>query len=59
MTGVVTQVFPANRECIVEFDDQLATVEWSGDAPVVGETEELEVTRLVEGTRRVLFRRLR
>jgi len=59
VTGVVTQIFPANRECTVEFDDQLATVEWSGDAPVVGEAEELEVTRLVEGTRRVLLRRLR
>lgn len=59
VTGVVTQVFAANRECFVEFDDQIATVEWSGDAPVVGETEELEVTRLVEGSRQVLLRRLR
>lgn len=58
VTAVVTQIFTANRECTVEFDDQVATVEWSGNAPVAGEAEAFEATRLVDGTRRVLLRRL-
>jgi hypothetical protein len=56
IVGTVTQVFTANREYMVAFDEFWSAVEYEDVAPPVGWTGPFLVTRLLEWTHRILVR---
>jgi hypothetical protein len=45
VTATVTDVFQANREYVVRFEDCHSVLEWTGDAPRVGAASRYEVPR--------------
>ncbi len=55
ITGVVTEVFPSNREYWVEFGDDGAAVEWTGVAPEIGDVRRFRVSRHLMSPRALLL----
>jgi len=53
VTATVTDVFQANREYVVRFEDCHSVLEWTGDAPRVGAASRYAVTRHLDQTRRI------
>jgi hypothetical protein len=55
ITGVLTEVFPSNREYWVEFGDDGAAVEWTGAAPEIGDVRRFRVGRHLTSPRALLL----
>jgi ribosomal protein S1 len=55
VTATVTDVFPANREYAVRFEDCWSVLEWTGDPPRVGTASRYAVTRHLDRTRRIMI----
>ena len=54
VSGQVTHVFTANRECVLNLGFTTAVAEWTGDAPTVGQERHVLVKAVLDTTRRVL-----
>jgi hypothetical protein len=54
VSGRVTEVFTANRECRIDLDVVTVVAEWSGEAPTPGEQQRVVVKAVLNSTRRVL-----
>jgi hypothetical protein len=55
VAATVTSVYPANREYGVQFEDRWATLEWTGDAPLLGSTSRFVVAGHLDETRRIML----
>ena len=56
VTATVTDMFRANREYMVQFEDCWSVLEWSGDAPRIDTASRYTVIRHLNQTRRIMIK---
>lgn len=55
ITATVTDVYQANREYVVRFEDFWSVLEWTGGPPQVGTASKYTVNRHLEQTQRIMI----